>query len=43
VLSCRGLRKHYGTRLAVDGVCFDVAAGECYGLLGPPACCWWGG
>jgi ABC-2 type transport system ATP-binding protein len=35
VLSCRGLRKHYGTRLAVDGVSFDVAAGECYGLLGP--------
>jgi ABC-2 type transport system ATP-binding protein len=35
VLSCRGLRKQFGTRLAVDGVSFDVAAGECYGLLGP--------
>ena len=35
MLSCRGLRKQFGTRLAVDGVSFDVAAGECYGLLGP--------
>ena len=35
MLSCRGLRKQFGTRLAVDGVSFEVAAGECYGLLGP--------
>ncbi len=35
MLSCRGLRKQFGTRLAVDGVSFDVAVGECYGLLGP--------
>jgi ABC-2 type transport system ATP-binding protein len=35
MLSCSGLRKHYGDRLAVDGVSFTIAAGECYGLLGP--------
>jgi ABC-2 type transport system ATP-binding protein len=35
VLSCRGLRKTFGTRLAVDDVTFSVADGECYGLLGP--------
>jgi ABC-2 type transport system ATP-binding protein len=32
---CRGLRKHFGSRAAVDDVSFSVAAGECYGLLGP--------
>jgi ABC-2 type transport system ATP-binding protein len=35
VLSVAGLRKHYGTILAVDGISFDVAAGEIVGLLGP--------
>jgi ABC-2 type transport system ATP-binding protein len=35
VLICDGLRKRYGERLAVDGVGFEVGAGECYGLLGP--------
>ena len=35
MLSCSGLRKRYGERLAVDGVSFAIAAGECYGLLGP--------
>ena len=35
MLSCSGLRKRYGDRLAVDGVSFSIAAGECYGLLGP--------
>jgi ABC-2 type transport system ATP-binding protein len=29
------LSKRYGTRLAVDGVSFDVRAGEVMGLLGP--------
>jgi ABC-2 type transport system ATP-binding protein len=35
MLSCSGLRKRYGERLAVDGVSFSIAADECYGLLGP--------
>jgi ABC-2 type transport system ATP-binding protein len=35
VLSCRGLRKVYGERVAVDGVGFSIARGETYGLLGP--------
>jgi ABC-2 type transport system ATP-binding protein len=35
MLSCSGLRKSYGQRLAVDGVSFSIAADECYGLLGP--------
>jgi ABC-2 type transport system ATP-binding protein len=35
VLSCRGLTKRFGSRTAVDEVSFQIAAGECYGLLGP--------
>ena len=35
VLVCRDLRKRYGERVAVDGVGFEIAAGETYGLLGP--------
>jgi ABC-2 type transport system ATP-binding protein len=35
MLRCEGLRKRYGDRLAVDGVTFSIAEGECYGLLGP--------
>ena len=35
VLICRGLRKRYGDRLAVDGVGLEIARGETYGLLGP--------
>jgi ABC-2 type transport system ATP-binding protein len=35
VLSCRGLRKQFGQRTAIDDVSFTVADDECYGLLGP--------
>ena len=35
MLFCRGLRKRYGERLAVDRVSFSIGDGECYGLLGP--------
>jgi ABC-2 type transport system ATP-binding protein len=35
VLSCRELRKAFGPIRAVDGVGFEIAAGETYGLLGP--------
>ncbi len=31
----RGLRKVYGGFTAVDGIDFDVLAGECFGFLGP--------
>ena len=30
-----GLRKSYGPTVAVDGVSFDVAAGEVFGFIGP--------
>ncbi|HEX6230639.1 MAG TPA: ABC transporter ATP-binding protein [Actinomycetota bacterium] len=35
VLECRGLRKSFGDRVAVDDVGFTIAPGETYGLLGP--------
>ncbi len=35
VLVCEGLHKSFGERKAVDGVGFEIAAGETYGLLGP--------
>ena len=35
VLSCHDLRKRFGARTAVDGVGFEIRAGETYGLLGP--------
>ncbi len=35
MLRCAGLRKSFGTRLAVGGVGFQIAPGETYGLLGP--------
>jgi ABC-2 type transport system ATP-binding protein len=31
----RGLRKLYGSLCAVDGISFEVAAGEFFGILGP--------
>ncbi|MBA8951715.1 ABC transporter ATP-binding protein [Actinomadura namibiensis] len=34
-ISVRGLRKRYGGVDAVDGISFDVAAGEFFGILGP--------
>jgi ABC-2 type transport system ATP-binding protein len=35
ILSCEGLVRHFGDRVAVDGIGFEIAAGETYGLLGP--------
>jgi ABC-2 type transport system ATP-binding protein len=35
VLTCTGLHKRFGNRVAVDGVGFTIGAGETYGLLGP--------
>jgi ABC-2 type transport system ATP-binding protein len=35
ILRCVDLRKRFGELLAVDGVNFEIAAGESYGLLGP--------
>ena len=35
VLKVSGLRKSYGAILAVDGVSFEVIAGEIFGVLGP--------
>ncbi len=34
-IDARGLRKRYGDVQAVDGVTFEVARGEFYGILGP--------
>jgi lipooligosaccharide transport system ATP-binding protein len=34
-VSARGLFKRYGRLVAVDGIDFDVSAGECFGFLGP--------
>ena len=35
MLSVRGLRKHYGDKIAVDDVSFEVRRNEIVGLLGP--------
>jgi ABC-2 type transport system ATP-binding protein len=34
-ISCRGLVKHFGDVVAVDGLDLTVSHGECFGLLGP--------
>jgi ABC-2 type transport system ATP-binding protein len=34
-LVVKGLRKSFGARVAVDGIGFNIVAGEIYGLLGP--------
>src|SRR2546428_74543 len=34
-LKVTGLRKSYGSVVAVDGLDLTVGAGECFGLLGP--------
>ena len=35
VVIAGGLRKRYGETVAVDGVSFEVAAGEIFGIIGP--------
>ncbi len=35
ILSCEGLKKHFGAVKAVDGIGFQAHAGEIVGLLGP--------
>ncbi|CAA9254384.1 MAG: Efflux ABC transporter, ATP-binding protein [uncultured Arthrobacter sp.] len=35
VIAARALTKHYGEFAAVDGISFEVPAGEAFGLLGP--------
>ena len=34
-LACRNLTKRFGSRVAVEGLSLEIAAGESYGLLGP--------
>jgi len=34
-VSIRGLRKNFGTKVAVDGIDLDVPSGSFYGLVGP--------
>jgi lipooligosaccharide transport system ATP-binding protein len=35
IVRARNLVKRYGDFTAVDGISFDIRAGECFGLLGP--------
>jgi ABC-2 type transport system ATP-binding protein len=35
VISAKGLSKHYGKQVAVDGISFDIPAGRIVGLIGP--------
>jgi ABC-2 type transport system ATP-binding protein len=34
-ISVRGLTRHYGGVMAIDGISFEVGRGEVFGLLGP--------
>lgn len=34
IVEMLGIRKHFGHVIALDGVSFDVCAGECHCLLG---------
>ena len=38
ILSVRDLSVHIGAARPVDGISFDIAAGECYALLGESGC-----
>ncbi|MCX7150823.1 MAG: ATP-binding cassette domain-containing protein, partial [Rhodocyclales bacterium] len=38
MLSVRDLSIHIGAARPVDGVSFDIAAGECFALLGESGC-----
>lgn len=35
MIKARGLRKAFGSHLAVDGIDLDIPRGQCFGLLGP--------
>ena len=35
IVAAKDLRKRYGALQAVDGVSFDIAEGEVFGILGP--------
>jgi len=35
VIEAQGLKKTFGTFVAVDGISFGVSRGECFGILGP--------
>lgn len=35
IIRARNLTKRYGNRTVVDGIDFDVSAGQCFGFLGP--------
>jgi ABC-type multidrug transport system ATPase subunit len=34
-IELRGISKHFGPKVAVNNVSFDVLEGQCYGLIGP--------
>ena len=34
-VQARGLTKHFGARVAVDGIDLDIPSGGCFGVLGP--------